>query len=92
VHTRPRRHTYPNAPTRVAIGGILPSKGVFFVFFGLLLQGKKFTRTSGTFAALGPAQNAQKIEQGGHIKGMTLELKDLLRRYARTLKLCPALS
>ena len=52
---------------------------------------KAFTRTSATFAALGPAQNAQKIEQGGHIKGMTLELKDLLKRYEDTLKRCPAL-
>ncbi len=52
---------------------------------------KKFTRTSGTFAALGPAQNAQKIEQGGHIKGMTLELTDLLQTHEDTLKRCPAL-
>ncbi len=52
---------------------------------------KKFTRTSGTFDALGPAQNAQKIEQGGHIKGMTLELTDLLKTHEDTLRRCPAL-
>lgn len=52
---------------------------------------KAFTRTSGTFAALDPAQNAQKIEQGGHIKARTVELNGLLKSYPSTLKRCPAL-